>query len=669
MITDIEKKFKLLRPIHKKHIDRLWKYYLTTTKENREYIEKYVNTLLIRNFGSHFDDKNVLLPPSPASDGEFKLGISMYGNVPVGEIGINRIDFIKQIGIFSMTGGGKTNLSHLLALQLLKKDIPFLTIDWKRSWRSTISLTEKIPELKKLEIYTVGRSTVPFLWNPMRPPPGVSFENWTSIIAKVLEKSHLGGAGVADYFNRTFNKIFKQRKEDNKGGFPNFFDARKELETITPKGRKMLWKQSLDRIVNDFCFGTSIMSFNTRNPIKIEDLLSKPVILELDQEMPEALRIFLTETLIRWIHLYRLSQGESDELKHILFLEESHNLFSKSKMANESSNSLELVFREIRGFGEGIVTITQHPSLLPIYVLGNCSTQIFLPLQHNDDIEAARKTLFLPYENAHYLDLIETGEAIIKVKSRIKPCHIKIIYVPIKKGVITDQFLQSRHQNLVGDWKISQLSDSTNSSPKKGFPEETYQICRLPEKDIYKRYLTSIATNPLLTITERNTSLSISVSKAYEIIKSFQNSGLINSQTINIKKSRRRLLYLTPKTKYLLDQNNISYKKYEGSIEHYFWLQKAINHYSKKDFSPTSPHTLKTGKIIDCLLTNNDGKKALQIETGKSNLEASIETANDAIKEGINEVIFISTNKETENKLKKLTKETNRITTINLINQ
>lgn len=670
MNTDIEEHFQILKPICGKTIDSLWKYYQVTTKENKDFIEKYVNTLLTRSFGEHFVDKKILLPPSPLSNGEFKLGTSLYGNVPVGEVGLNRSDLIRQVGIFSMTGGGKTNLAHLLALQLLKKEIPFLVVDWKRSWRNLFSLKNEIPELDKLQIYTVGRNTFPFMWNPLRPPPGVSFENWISIIAKILEKSHLGGMGVADYFCKVFSKIRKQRTQENKKGYPNFFDAKKEVEKIEPRGRKMLWLQSMDRIVSDFCFGTSVMSFNARNPVKIEELLNKPVILELDQAMPEALRIFLMETIMRWIHLYRLSQGESNKLRHIIFLEEVHNLFPRTKMTQDSSNSLELIFREIRGFGEGIISITQHPSLLPIYILGNCSTQIFLPLQHSDDIEAARKTLFIPYTKAHVLDLLNVGEAVIKVKSRIKPCHIKIIYVPLKKGLITDRYLNNRYLETEKKRKRLNLSDSTDSLPKQGFPHERYQICRIPEKEIYKKYLISIATNPLQTITERNSALCISVSKAYEIIRTLQESGLINSQIISIGKTRRRLFSLTPEGKAALNKINIFYLKYEGSIEHLFWLQKAISHFKAKDFTPTPPpYTLKSGKIIDCQLTRGNERIGLQIETGKSDLKASIQTAKDAIKEGINKIVFISTNKETEKKLKEFTKETKNITTIDLVNQ
>ncbi len=54
---------------------------------------------------------------------------------------------MKQIGIFAVTGEGKTNLAYLLALQLLKSRIPFIVIDWKRSWRSLLSLQDRFPEL------------------------------------------------------------------------------------------------------------------------------------------------------------------------------------------------------------------------------------------------------------------------------------------------------------------------------------------------------------------------------------------------------------------------------------------------------------------------------------------------------------------------------------------
>ena len=59
------------------------------------------------------------------------------------------------------------------------------------------------------------------------------------------------------------------------------------------------------------------------------------------------------------------------------------------------ADSLESLFREIRSFGEGLVYITQHPSLTPIYLTGNSNTLIILGLQNEDDVTAAKKALFL----------------------------------------------------------------------------------------------------------------------------------------------------------------------------------------------------------------------------------------------------------------------------------
>lgn len=288
-------------------------------------------------------------------------------------------DFIKQIGIFSITGGGKTNTGMLLALQLLKNKIPFMVIDWKRQWRSMLSLKD-FPNLKEVRVYTIGREICPFYWNPFRPPPNIDYKTWISVIVECLEKSHLGGLGVGDFFMRIYEKLFAEL--EGKNYYPNFHDGMHELEKIKVGGREFLWWQSTKRIFKSFTFGPSSKSFNARKPIKLEELFEKPVILELDQEMPKPLRIFFTEIILRFIHLHRLSQGESEKLRHVLFLEEIHNLFQTTKYEKGRIDSLENVYREIRSFGQGLVSITQHCSLLPLHVLGNAHTLIFLLQQH-----------------------------------------------------------------------------------------------------------------------------------------------------------------------------------------------------------------------------------------------------------------------------------------------
>ena len=84
------------------------------------------------------------------------------------------------------------------------------------------------------------------------------------------------------------------------------------LERKRYSGRRALWRDSCLRILRTFTFGPAATSFNAGYPIKLEEMLDKPVILEMDLELPKTVRAFFTETVLRWIHLYRLGQGESD---------------------------------------------------------------------------------------------------------------------------------------------------------------------------------------------------------------------------------------------------------------------------------------------------------------------------------------------------------------------
>ena len=443
--TQIMEICKKLKPVIGKKADALWLAYITENNpQSKREIESIIQLLATKKLTQTVDEQNILLPPPTEQDakGEFLLGKIYYGNTALYPLYLNRENFIKQIGIFSITGGGKTNVGQILLLGLLKKNIPFLVIDWKRSYRALLSLNA--PELKKISIYTVGRKTSSsFGWNPLRAPPGIHPKTWISVVAEALEKSHISGPGVADIFIGILDKKFEEFGfyNNTETKYPNFFDAVEELERTRLRGRRMLWQDSAGRILKTFVFGPAAGAFNARNPIKLEELLSKPVIIELDQELPKPLRVFFSDIILRWIHLYRLSQGETEELRHVTFLEEVHNLFPKSRIEKEATNSLENIFREIRGFGEGLVSITQHPSLIPIYILGNCNTQIYLSLQHEDDIETAKRALFLEYNDRVFLDRLNVGEGIVKIKGRINPCYVKFPLVPVKKGVITDDMI------------------------------------------------------------------------------------------------------------------------------------------------------------------------------------------------------------------------------------
>ena len=305
-LEEIENLCKKLKPIIGSQADKLWYMYLAEDDNGRRKVSLEIEIIAEKYLKqeSLVKKKILLEPPSKEiSSGTFLLGDILYNDKKYHQLFLRKEDFIKQIGIFAITGEGKTNLAYLLAIQLLKSRVPFMVIDWKRSWRNLLSLKDKIPELKDVQVFTIGRDILPLLWNPFRPPPGADKNLWISTIADTLEKSHLSGPGVAYYLNKIYSKLFKGL--DN-NFYPNFFDGLRELENIKAYERELRWKQTALRIFQNFTMGNSSKVFNTRNPIKLEELLTKPVILELDFELPKPLRVFFSEIILRWIHLYRL---------------------------------------------------------------------------------------------------------------------------------------------------------------------------------------------------------------------------------------------------------------------------------------------------------------------------------------------------------------------------
>ena len=428
---------KKLKPLLGKRADALWTAYITAeTPRSKQEAEALIQLLATQFLSSNLGDEPILLPPpsAEAAAGEFLLGTLCYGRTRLSPLYLRRENFIKHVSITATTGAGKTNVAQLLLLGLLNQDIPFLVVDWKRSYHALRSLP--LEKAKQIVVYSVGRKGhEAFHWNPLRGPPGVHPKTWISAVAEALEKSHLSGPGVADILIETLDKKFADFGfyDAVPEQYPNFFDAVEELERVQFRGRRMLWQDSCLRILRTFTFGPAAGAFNARHPLKIEEILDRPVVIELDQELPKPLRVFLSDILLRWIHLHRLGQGETDRLRHVTFLEEVHNLFPRSQAEHQATNSLENVFREIRSFGEGLVSITQHPSLIPIYLLGNCNTQIFLSLQHEEDIFTARRALFLEPGEEAFLDRLHVGEGIVKIKGRTGPCLVKFPLVPVSR--------------------------------------------------------------------------------------------------------------------------------------------------------------------------------------------------------------------------------------------
>ena len=227
-----------MKPVLGHRADTLWLAYQTSeTPKAKQEAETFIQMFAIRHLSREVDDQAILLPPPDRreSKGEFYLGDLYYRKKKLHRLYLERENFMKHIGIFSITGGGKTKVGFNHLLGLLGKNIPFLVVDWKRGYRALLSLPDK--RVDHLKVFTVGRKTrASFNWNPLRDPPGVYPQTWIAIVAEALEKFHISGQGVADVMIDVFDKLFDEFGfyDGQAEMYPNFFDARKELEKVRP---------------------------------------------------------------------------------------------------------------------------------------------------------------------------------------------------------------------------------------------------------------------------------------------------------------------------------------------------------------------------------------------------------------------------------------------------
>jgi hypothetical protein len=439
---DILELCRKLKPVLGSRADALWRYYFSA--ESYQYKMEaagMIRQLSLKYLPGDVDGDVIQLPPPRPSScsGDFVLGDTLFPGTVSSKLAIKKSELQRHCCIVGTTGSGKTTMVFGLVKQLIEAGVPVWIVDWKRSYRNL----RRIVGPDKLTVLTVGRDISPFNWNPLRPPPKTEYQSWYSIVCDALERSHISGQGVADVLLEHIEKLSSVMDPDK----ITLRDVKESVERVKYPGRKGLWQQSCIRILRSFTYGSGpSKAFNSENSIKLETLLRKPVVFELDMSLPKNLRTFFTEAIIRWIHLYRLGQGESSRLRHVLVLEEVHNLVSGR---GDIDNSLESVFRELRSFGQGALAITQHPSIIPIWMLGNVHSLISFSLSHAADIEAARKAFFLPFGDERYFDQLRTGQGIVRIKDRISSCHVQFPDIKFKGGRVSDEELtKNAKENL-----------------------------------------------------------------------------------------------------------------------------------------------------------------------------------------------------------------------------
>ena len=607
--------FQKLRPILGEKLDALWVEYQLNPKKRSE-IEGFLQLLAAKHLGKPFDGRPIFLDPPPPeqSQGQYPLGMVLYGDREMGSFGLRQPEWIQHVGIFGRTGSGKTNVGFLIAKSLLAKGVPILVFDWKRNYRDLLQITSP----GQLVVYTVGRDIAPFAFNPLIPPEGTKPSIWLKKLIEIMCHVYWLGEGVAYLLQEAFDNVYEQFGvyTSQPESCPTLADVKEWLIKAKVKGREAQWMDSTKRAIATLCYGDIGKVLNVRQPSDLRNLLRRNAVLELDA-LTNSDKTFLIEAMLLWIHHYRLQEQSRETFKHAIIIEEAHHVLLKRKQSKETI--MDVILREIRELGESIILIDQHPSLISVPSLGNTYCTIAMNLKHGHDVTTIANATLLGTEEKEYLGKLPVGHGIVRLQGRwYKPFLVKFPLVQLEKGKITDQELAAQSVGFSGSGvEILPVENKKNEIlPMR--PGE-----RLTREEI--ELLRDVMGNITCGVAERFCRLKFSCYFGSKVRNWLVAKGLIEPVDISTGRGRVKLLWVTEKGKEALKNLGIDVPvRGRGGPEHEYWKERVRRHLQTLGYQVEVEKSLGDGRTIDLVASKDGEEVAIEIETGRSDVEENV---------------------------------------------
>jgi len=172
---------------------RLWKAYLTADVIERRELENVIPAYAADLLGDTPSSPPAgLFPPPPAEvcAGDIILGEVVYGKGIDVPFGLRTQELLRHGGIYGSSGSGKTNAIALIVDGLMDHGVPFLLIDFKRTFRALLK------DYDRVRVFTAGNEqAAPFQFNPLAPPPSADVETWAKKVIAAMSHAYCQGAG------------------------------------------------------------------------------------------------------------------------------------------------------------------------------------------------------------------------------------------------------------------------------------------------------------------------------------------------------------------------------------------------------------------------------------------------------------------------------------------
>ncbi|MBT3381176.1 MAG: ATP-binding protein [Lentisphaerae bacterium] len=599
---------------------RWWRAYQMEDAQGRKDIETAIQFRLEQALGVTplSLDHGLSVPQQAEADGPYRIGTVMGGDRSFYPFGLRDDELIQHMAIFGRSGAGKTNTVALFLRRLAAQGKPFLIFDWKRNYRDLLSGPEPLP----LDVYTVGTHVHPLRFNPLIPPFGTDITVWLKKLIEIVSNAYYLGEGVMFILQEALDHVYKEAGcYDNRDAqFPTMADVLEFVRNMSAKGRKAMWLDSTIRAVQSLCFGQISDVINVSSNDSIGDLLDRNACLEL-HSLAHAEKIFLIETLLVWVHHFRLLEPDRETFKHCILVEEAHNILS----ASNKETVIDLLLREIRELGEGIVLIDQHPSQISVPALGNTYCTIALNIKHPKDINTLGEIMHIPREQRDVLGQLAMGRAIVKLQSRfVQPFQVSIPKVDIAKGSVTDTHLMQLYP-----------PDITDSGPESPVcageppilplpPDPKHGVDRMESADADKPsevemlLLQDVRDHPLDGVVKRYARIGVSRRRGNRAKQSLIDRGLLVTVDVPTRTGKVVLLDFSEKMKTALRRSGkLNSTPREGGLAHAYWKQQITDGLVSHGWSVRPEEPIGGGQAVDLHAEKKGFRVAVEVEIGR----------------------------------------------------
>lgn len=560
------------------------------------------------------------LPPKHLSVGALRLGTVLYDREHW-PFGLRPDELTHHMAIYGRSGSGKSNQVFVLLEQLVEKGIPVLFLDLKRTAR------HMLPRLKKpVNIFTPGRDVSLFPFNPLVPPPGMERDVYLNMVIDALASATTLGDGA-----RSILQTALLGTTADETVISTVRDLLDKVEAMPATGRQAGWKVSVLRALRSLVFSGIGQATDRSQESMMQMLAKETTILELDALSAGALR-FLVPLVCLWLYQLHLRERQRERLKQVVIVEEAHHFFYRQDHRAKES-LMDQIMRQCREMGMGMVIVDQHPHLISSSALGNTATTICLNLKDPADINKAAALCLVPESTKSWFSKLPVGQGIVKLQDRWRePFLTRIPHCQIDKGSVSDE-----------DIRVYMRRRATGSRVSLRERPEYGRVPRIPLgegplKGSGLALLEDVSLHPSSGVKERYTRLGLGVGTGHRLKESLVTGGWLLEHTLNIGKTRKRLLSITPRARTMLGLDNL---KDRPSLVHEYWKHYYAQRLQEKGFE-IELEAPRVDGCVDVLATKEGIRVGLEVETGKSN---AVKNVRNGLRSGFHRVVVVATDR------------------------